>query len=132
MSSKFTLASFVSHIKNGYSIRKKSVIVPYSKNTVAIAQILENEGFIESSEVIEERVGVKNVKIFLKYIGGNSSIREISLVSKPGRRIYGGYRNIKPYIDGLGVKIISTSKGIFTDHQAKELKIGGEVLINIF
>ena len=132
MSSNFLLASFVSHIKNGYLISKKNVVTPFSNLLESVCKILQSEGFIESYEVFEESKGIKKIKVFLRYVNAKSSIREIKLISKPGKRVYGGYRNIKPYIDGLGFKIVSTSKGVVTDHDARTRKIGGEVLLNIF
>jgi small subunit ribosomal protein S8 len=132
MSNNFLLSNLVSSVKNGFMVKKPVVVVPFSNINSAICDILKNEGFIEGYESFEVRKGVKQIKVNLKYVKLQSSIRQIELVSKPGRRMYKGYRQIKNYIDGLGVRIVSTNLGLMTDHEARSKKIGGEVVLNIF
>jgi small subunit ribosomal protein S8 len=132
MSNNFLLSNLVSGIKNGFMVKKAVVIVPFSNLNATICQILQNEGFIEGFETSEERKGVKQIHISLKYVKNQSSIRQIQLVSKPGRRVYKGYKQIKNYIDGLGVRIVSTNLGLMTDHEARAKKVGGELVLNVF
>ncbi len=132
MSNNFNIAAFVSSLKNGSLANKKVVFVNFSKIVYEVALLLKSEGFIDDLEVFEERKGVKKMRVFLKYFQAHASIMDIKTVSTPGKRQYLGYKNLIPNVDGLGIRILSTNRGIVTDRQAKEQKIGGEILINVF
>lgn len=119
-------------IKNALRARHKSVIVPSSKIKLEIARILKEEGYIEDYKYIKEDPQPK-IEIILKYDENKSPvIAGVKRVSKPGRRIYKGYRDLPKVLDGFGIAIISTSQGIMTDHEARKRKIGGEVLCEIW
>ena len=119
-------------IKNALMARHKSVIVPASKIKLEIARILKEEGYIEDYEYIKEEPQSK-IKINLKYDENKRPvIAGVKRVSKPGRRIYRGYRDLPKVLDGFGIAIISTSQGIMTDHEARKRKIGGEILCEIW
>jgi small subunit ribosomal protein S8 len=110
---------------------KSFVLAPFSKLKFDIANILKDEGFVRNAVVIEQD-DKKFIKIFLKYIDGESVIHELTRISRPGRRDYKGVSNIKPVIGGLGVSILTTNKGLITNRKAKELGVGGEVICTIW
>lgn len=97
-----------------------------------IARVLLEEGFVKDVAIIEDASSHKNIKITLKYVGGESVIHELSRVSVPGRRVYTGATSVKPVIGGLGVSILSTNKGLLTNKKAKELGVGGELLCTVW
>ena len=126
------ISDMLIRIKNALMARHKTVFVPGSKLKLEIARILKEEGYIEDYRVIEEKPQIM-IEIVLKYddkkrpvIGG------IKRVSKPGRRIYRGYKELPRVLDGMGIAIISTSQGIMTDHEAKKRRLGGEVICEIW
>ncbi|MBO8143220.1 MAG: 30S ribosomal protein S8 [Thermodesulfobacterium sp.] len=126
------IADMLIRIKNALMARHKSVIVPASKIKLEIARILKEEGYIEDYEYIKEEPQPK-IKINLKYDENKRPvIAGVKRVSKPGRRIYRGYRDLPKVLNGFGIAIISTSQGIMTDHEARKRKIGGEILCEIW
>lgn len=126
------IADMLIRIKNALMARHKSVIVPASKIKLEIARILKEEGYIEDYRYIKEEPQPK-IEILLKYDENKRPvIAGVKRVSKPGRRIYRGYRDLPKVLDGFGIAIISTSQGIMTDHEARKRKIGGEVICEIW
>jgi len=121
---------FVVQIKNGYLADKEKIICSYSKFREKIAQKLETLGFIKKFNV--EGEVKKKMIIELDIKNKQQKFTDIKIFSKPGRRYYISYKDLKPVLGGLGVSIISTSKGILTDREAKKLKVGGELLFNIW
>jgi len=110
-------------------------VASYSKMNAEIARILKEEGFIKDVEVVEGSDALrKSLKIVFKYVNGESVLHEITRVSKPSRRTYAKVKNLKPVINGLGIVILSTNRGVMTDKQAKEadLRVGGEVLCTVW
>ncbi|HZW61746.1 MAG TPA: 30S ribosomal protein S8 [Candidatus Babeliales bacterium] len=126
------VGNFLTIIRNGLLSSKPFVITQYSVMNSSIASILKDEGFIRDSAVVEEDGGKKFLKITLKYVNGESVIHEIRRVSTPGRRYYAGAAELKPVIGGLGISILTTNRGVFTNKKAKELSVGGEVLCTIW
>lgn len=126
-----SVGNFLTIIRNGVLVSKPYIIAPFSKIRFTIAQILKDEGFIKDFAVAEED-GKKTLKVFLKYVDGESVIHEITRMSTPGRRLYSGIKNVKPVIGGLGISILTTDKGILTHKQAKKLGVGGEVICTIW
>lgn len=126
------IGDFLTIIRNGLMSSKLFVVAPYSKIKADLAEILKDEGFIKDFAVITEEDGKKSIKIFLKYVGGESVIHELKRISTPGRRSYKGAANIKPVIGGLGLSILTTSKGIISHKKAKELGVGGEVVCTVW
>ncbi|GAB6071841.1 30S ribosomal protein S8 [Venenivibrio stagnispumantis] len=131
------IADMLARINNAIKARKDEVSVPSSKIKVAIADILKREGYIEDYVVSEEnKKGTQGTLIIkLKYLGKRNTkpaIAGVKRVSKPGRRIYSPVEEI-PYVQkGLGLAILSTNKGIITDHEARKLKVGGEILCYVW
>lgn len=126
------IADMLTRIRNAGSARHATVEVPASGMKKAIAQILLDEGYIKAFEVVEE--GVQGtIKITLKYNANKEkAISGLRRVSKPGLRVYAGADELPRVLKGLGVAIVSTSKGIMTDKKARELHVGGEVLAFIW
>lgn len=130
MSMQDTLADMFTRIRNGQMAEHKSVSMPSSKLKVAVANVLKNEGYIASFAVSE---GVKpELSVDLKYFEGKPVIERIVRVSRSSLRQYRGANDLPKVEAGLGVAIVSTSKGVMTDRQARKENVGGEVLCTVF
>ena len=127
MSMSDPIADMLTRIRNAQATEKVSVVIPASKVKQAIAQVLKDEGYIEDFAV-RKNDGKATIEIGLKYYAGKPVIEKIERVSRPGLRIYKGRDDIPRVMNGLGVAIVSTSKGVMTDRRARETGIGGEVL----
>lgn len=125
------VADFLTQIRNSLRAGKANVTVPASKLTLRIASILKEEGFIQNFKALDE--GVKRlVRIHLRYLNGKKpAIRSLVRISKPGLRRYVGCVEIPRVLGGLGVAILSTSKGVMTDREARKQKVGGELLCKV-
>ena len=123
------IADMLTRIRNANTAKHDTVDVPASKMKLAIAEILLNEGFIKSYEVVEDG-NFKTIKITLKYGKDKTEkiITGLKRISKPGLRVYAGKDELPRVLGGLGIAIISTNKGIVTDKEARKLQVGGEVL----
>jgi small subunit ribosomal protein S8 len=121
------IADMLTRIRNAQAAEKSSVSMPSSKLKAAIAKVLKEEGYIEDFAVREVE-GRPVLEIALKYYAGRPVIETIERVSRPGLRVYKGCREMPKVMNGLGVAIVSTSKGVMTDYQARAAGIGGEVL----
>lgn len=129
--SRDVIADFLTIIRNGVRSAKQAVDAPFSKEKQAIAELLKEEGFLKDAVVVEQD-GKKYLRLYLKYIGGESVIHEIERVSRPGLRNYSGTKAIRPVIGGLGITILSTNQGIITNKQARSRNVGGEVLCTVW
>lgn len=127
MSMSDPIADMLTRIRNAQQTNKLSVSMPASKLKGAIANVLKSEGYIEDFAVLPNE-GKPLLSISLKYYAGRPVIEKIERVSKPGLRVYKGSDNLPKVMNGLGVTIVSTSKGVMTDHKARAAGIGGEVL----
>ena len=127
-----TIADMLTTIRNGLVISKKFVNTPSSKLKLNILKILQEEGYIKSFKEDEIKKGIKEIKIILSYVNGESSIKLISRISKPGRRVYSKIKDLPSYFKGYGVTIVSTSKGIMTDKKARISNLSGEILCQVF
>ena len=127
MSMSDPIADMLTRIRNAQSVNKLSVSMPASKLKGAIAVVLKDEGYIDDFAVVAND-GKPLLSISLKYYAGRPVIEKIDRVSKPGLRVYKGSQNIPKVMNGLGVTILSTSKGVMTDRKAHAAGIGGEVL----
>jgi small subunit ribosomal protein S8 len=127
MSMTDPIADMLTRIRNAQMVRGNSVTMPSSKLKAAIAQVLKDEGYIENF-AIRPNAGKPELDINLKYYAGEPVIERIERVSKPGLRIYRGRDDIPKVMNGLGVAIVSTSRGVMTDRKARATGIGGEVL----
>lgn len=127
-----TIADMLTRIRNILMIKGETVDIPASNEKKAIAEILVNEGFIKSYEILESGVA-KTLRLTLKYgQNGEKVIQGLKRISKPGLRVYVEADKLPKVINGLGIAIISTNKGIITDKKARELHVGGEVLCYVW
>jgi small subunit ribosomal protein S8 len=127
MSMSDPIADMLTRIRNGQLAQKTSVTMPSSKLKVAIAQVLKDEGYIDQYTV-QEQDNKPTLEIDLKYYAGRPVIERLERVSRPGLRVYKPARDIPNVMNGLGVMIVSTSKGVMTDRKAKASGVGGELL----
>jgi len=126
------IADMLTRIRNAIHAKRELVEVPFSKLKLEVVKLLEQEGYLQTSSVVEAGHRGK-ILITLRYTRERDPvINHLHRVSKPGRRVYVGYTEIKPVLGGMGTAILSTSKGLLTDKQAKEAKIGGELLCTIW
>jgi small subunit ribosomal protein S8 len=121
------ISDMLTRIRNAQLANKTTVVMPSSKVKVAIVKVLKDEGFVEDFAV-RENAGKPSLEIGLKYYAGRPVIERIDRVSKPGLRIYRGANEIPRVMNGLGVAIVSTPKGVMTDRKARASNVGGEVL----
>ena len=127
MSMSDPIADLLTRIRNAQSVNKTTVAMPSSKLKVAIARVLKEEGYIEDFAVADQG-GKPELRIELKYYAGRPVIERIELVSRPGLRIYRGKSEIPTVMNGLGVAIVSTPKGVMTDRKARATGTGGDIL----
>lgn len=127
MSMSDPIADMLTRIRNAQIVEKASVRMPSSKLKVAIAQVLKDEGYIDDFAVRGE-ASRPELEIALKYYAGRPVIERLERVSRPGLRIYKGRHSIPQVMNGLGVAIVTTPKGVMTDRKARQAGIGGEVL----
>ena len=125
------IADMLTRIRNANQERHETVSIPGSKIKVQIAEILKNEGFVKGYTVEEDGVK-KNIVITLKYKGNERVITGLKRISKPGLRIYAKVDEVPKVLNGLGIAILSTSQGIMTDKEAREKRVGGEVLAYVW
>jgi small subunit ribosomal protein S8 len=126
------LSDLIARITNAQMRKKPKVSTPNSRLRVSVLDVLKNEGYIRGYSTVEHKDGRSEVEVELKYHEGEPVIREMSRVSKPGRRVYVAVRNLPRINNGLGVAILSTPKGVMADHDARDANVGGEVLCTVF
>jgi len=126
------LGDMLTRIRNAQMRKRSSVLTPGSKLRANVLDVLKSEGYIRGYEVTDGEGGRSEIKIELKYYDNAPVIREIKRVSKPGRRVYSSVTTLPRVRDGLGISILSTSKGVMSEHQARDENVGGEVLCQIF
>ncbi len=126
------LGDMLTRIRNGAARRKSSVTTPASKLRARVLDVLQAEGYIRGYEKGTDTNGHPTLEISLKYFEGTPVIRELKRVSKPGRRVYLGVKDIPQVRQGLGVSIVSTPKGVMSDANARTNNVGGEVLCTVF
>ena len=126
------LGDMLTRIRNAQMRRKQFVVTPNSKLRAWVLDVLKSEGYIKSYEIETAPSGIDTIKVSLKYFDGEPVIKELKRVSTPGRRVYLGVDNLPKVRQGLGVAVVSTSKGIMSDSQARQSRVGGEVLCTVF
>jgi small subunit ribosomal protein S8 len=126
------LGDMLTRIRNGQRARQAVVASPASKIRANVLEVLKREGYIRGFTRENVRPGVSELRIELKYVDGAPVIREISRVSKPGRRIYSRITALPRSYNGLGISILSTPRGVMSDNEARAAKVGGEVLCRVF
>lgn len=120
-------------VKNAQAVKQESAKVPFSKMTLAILEILKKYHYIESvAEKGVSKKDIKDIEVKLRYKDNGGAIHGIKILSKPSRRLYAGYKEIKPVKQGYGVLVLSTSKGIMDGKTAKKMKLGGQLLFEIW
>jgi small subunit ribosomal protein S8 len=128
------LGDMLTRIRNGQRAKMDSVITPASKLRQRVLDVLQREGYIRGyTEVLLGRMEQhKGLRIELKYFEGEPAIRHVSRVSKPGRRVYSGSKELPRVKSGLGITIVSTPRGVLSDAEARDANVGGEVLAEVF
>ena len=125
------LGDMLTRIRNGQRAKKDSVLSPASKLRANVLEVLTREGYIRGYS--EDETGKhKALRIELKYFEGEPAIKHVARVSKPGRRVYSGSQELPVVRNGLGITIVSTPRGVLSDNEARENKVGGEVLAEVF
>ena len=132
MSMSDTLGDMLTRIRNGLHANKAVVKAPSSKFRSNVLQVLKREGYIRDFSSIEDKPGIKHLKIELKYQEGVPVISEIKRVSKPGCRVYSRINELPKVYNGLGISILSTPRGVMSDNEARAANVGGEVLCQVF
>jgi small subunit ribosomal protein S8 len=126
------LGDMLSRIRNAQQRRRPKVVTPASNLRARVLDVLAEEGYIRGYTRVDHKAGASELEIELKYTNGMPAIRDIERVSKPGRRVYSPVRDLPTVANGLGVAILSTPKGVMSDTRAREEKVGGEILCNVF
>lgn len=132
MSMTDPIADFLTRIRNALLSKHDRLDVPKSKLKLELCRLLKEQGYVDGYEEVEDTPS-SWIRVYLRYSdAGQPAIRRVARVSKPGRRVYRGADKIKPVLGGLGVSLISTSKGLMTDSEARAQRVGGEVLCEIW
>lgn len=126
------VGDMLTRLRNGQRAQKGVVLVPFSRERLAVLDVLKSEGYIRAFEVQDVRKGIKNILVSLKYFEGRPVITTIKRVSKPGRRVYSGKNDIRAVCSGLGTTVVSTSKGVMPASEARILGLGGELICEVF
>jgi small subunit ribosomal protein S8 len=132
MSLSDPLGDMLTRIRNGQHARMSTVESPASKLRSNVLEVLKREGYIRGYSQEEVRPGVANLRIELKYHEGEPVIKQIARVSKPGRRVYSKIADLPRFYNGLGIQILSTTRGVMSDNEARAQNVGGEVLCRVF
>jgi small subunit ribosomal protein S8 len=126
------LGDMLTRIRNAQMRKKSKVSTPGSSLRQHVLEVLQSEGYIRGYSKIDYDGGRSEFEIELKYYDGEPVIRDIERISKPGRRVYASVRNLPRYMNGLGVSILSTPKGVMSDSEARDQNVGGEILCRVF
>jgi small subunit ribosomal protein S8 len=131
MNNQDPIADMLTRIRNANRVGRRMVLIPKSKICSGIAQVLKDEGYIEEFDVIDDgKQG--QIRVKLKYsLSGDRVIHELDRESKPGRRVYRGVDELPKVLNGMGITVVSTSKGVMSDRRAREQNVGGEVLCTV-
>lgn len=132
MSMNYRLADMLTQIRNAQAARLAEVRLPASKFLGSVVEVLISEGYVDSYTQEEISKGRNQLVVKLKYHEGERVIKQIDCISKPGRRVYCEISKLPKYYNGLGIAILSTSKGVMSDFQARQANVGGEVLCSVF
>ena len=132
MSMTDPLGDMLTRIRNAQLRKKQVVLTPNSKLRAWVLDVLKSEGYIRNYDIEKSEEGTSIIKVALKYFEGEPVIKELKRISTPGRRVYMGVEDLPSVRQGLGVAIVSTSKGIMSDNSARQSRVGGEVLCTVF
>ena len=132
MNNQDPIADMLTRIRNANRVGRKLVLIPKSKICVGIAEVLRDEGYVEEFDVIEDASGQGQIRVKLKYsLSGDKVIHAIDRSSKPGCRVYRGVKELPQVLNGMGIAVVSTSKGVMSDRKAREANVGGELLCTV-
>ena len=131
MSLTHPIGDMVARIRNGQNAGKEIISMPHSALRANILSVLKEEGFIADFKKVDTGAGKSSLEVQLKYVDGNGAIQEIAVVSKPGLRAYFNVERMPRIMNGLGIAVVSTPKGVMTDTQARAMNVGGEVLCRV-
>ncbi len=126
------ISNFLTTIRNAYRASHASCVTPYSKMHEGLSRILKEEGYILDYKTAEVRKGVRELTLQLKYVDDTPAVLNVARVSKPGLRVYASYNEFPKVLNGLGINIISTPKGVLSDRQARKQKLGGEIICKVW
>ena len=126
------LGDLLTRIRNGQSARLSAVSSPASKHRISVLEVLKREGYIRDYSVSKKDNGASDLTVELKYSEGQPVIKEISRISRPGRRVYSKVTEVPRFYNGLGISILSTPRGVLSDKEALEANVGGELLCRVF
>ncbi|MFE0754724.1 30S ribosomal protein S8 [Inquilinus sp. NPDC058860] len=132
MSLSDPLGDLLTRIRNGQRAGKAVIETPASKLRANVLDVLKREGYIRGYETHEVSTGIAAIKVELKYAEGQPAIKRIDRVSKPGRRVYSGIKDLPKVYNGLGISILSTPRGVMSDVEARAANVGGEILARVF
>ncbi|MEW6256792.1 MAG: 30S ribosomal protein S8 [Pseudomonadota bacterium] len=132
MSVNDPIGDLITRIRNAQMRRKDKTSTPGSRLRASLLDVLRDEGYIRGYTSTDQGNGRTEFEVELKYFDGQPVIREISRVSKPGRRVYASVKNLPRVANGLGIAIVSTPQGVMADHEARDKNVGGEVLCTVF
>jgi len=132
MSMTDPIADYCTRIRNGYSSNKRWIDIPSSELKKRISLVLIEEGYIDNFVFVNKELKKEDIRIFLRYDNDVPAITTIEKISKPGKRVYVSVGDIPRVLNGLGISVISSSKGVVSNKVARELKVGGELLCNVW
>ena len=132
MSMTDPIADFCTRIRNGYSYKKRWIDIPSSLLKKRISVVLKEEGYIDNVVFVNKEDNKEDIRIFLRYHNESPAITTIEKISKPGKRVYVASDEIPRVLNGLGISVISSSKGVISNKVARKLKVGGELLCNVW
>ena len=132
MNNQDPIADMLTRIRNANRVGRRMVLIPKSKICVGIAGVLRDEGYIEEFDVVDDATKQGQIRVKLKYsLGGDKVIHAIDRASKPGCRVYRGVGELPQVLNGMGIAVVSTSKGVMSDRKARENNVGGELLCTV-
>ena len=126
------IGDMITRIRNAHERKRSKVSTPASKQRQRVLDVLAEEGYIRGYNLVQKPGEFPEFEIELKYFDGEPVIAEITRISTPGRRVYSSIEDLKPVKNGLGISILSTSKGVLSDTAARDAKVGGEVLLRVY
>lgn len=126
------IADFLTRVRNASRAKRPECVIPHSRLKAGLARILKDEGYINEVAEVQDDRGHKALQLRLKYVGGVPAISGLSRISKPGRRLYAKHDEIPRVLNGLGIAVLSTSRGLMKDRDARREGIGGEIVCNIW
>ncbi len=126
------LGDMLTRIRNAQRARQTRCVAPASRLRENVCEVLKREGYIRAWRAEDLRPGVRQLEIELKYSEGEPAIKEITRISRPGRRVYSAIKDLPRFYSGLGIQILSTPRGVMSDNEARAANVGGEVLCRVF